>query len=249
MRELAVRPYLCEMKISAVALRRKCRSHCHRSVVLFILLFGMVFTIKFFITSKKPKESVAIPCIIPREQRQRLYPLLSTVSSLLSQLSVTHFLCFDSLWGVIQESGPLPWDAHAHLCALNEKVALHDEAELLRAFRRQGLALEYSSAEGQYIIRNSTVVMDELETPTVRIVLFEEDDRVHMLRRVGWRRRILPPDCDAHPSLQCFPPNLAAVPLPLKPFGPLTLPVPREDLDLLKFHYPETWWRPLQPQC
>lgn len=216
---------------------------------LLLCLLAIMLTVKTFMQGQNKEVDDQTSCIVPKEQRHELYHLLSTVSAILSKLAITHFLCFDSLWGAVQESGPLPWDAHAHLCALNEKVAVHDEAELLRAFRRRGLALEYSSAEGQYTIRNKSYVSEEFEAPTVRVVLFEEDERVLMLRRVGWRRRVLPPDCDAHPSLQCFPPNLAAVPLPTRPFGPLSMPAPREDIDLLKFHYPTTWWRPLQPNC
>lgn len=233
-------------------LRRRCRFWGRRRG-LIVLLAVMVCTVLAITYVRKIGEQRRgenqPPCIVTQEQRRGLYPLLAAVSSLLTRLSITHFLCFDSLWGAVQESGPLPWDPHAHLCALNERVSRHDEAELLRAFRHRGLALEYSSAEGQYIVRNSSSTLTTFEAPTVRVVLFEEDERVQMFRRVGWRRRLLPPDCDAHPTLQCFPPNLAASPLPSKPFGPLNLPAPREDIDLLKFHYPETWWRPLQPHC
>ncbi|KAK7081884.1 hypothetical protein SK128_025118 [Halocaridina rubra] len=239
------------MRVSIITLRRKCRSWGHQRglCVLSILVSLVILTIRYLTITERVEETDLNPCLVPKEQRRWLFHLLSTVSSLLSHLAITHFLCYDSLWGAVQESGPLPWDAHAHLCALNEKVAVHDEAELLRAFRRRGLALEYSSAEGQYTIKNSSAIPDKWEAPTIQIILFEEDDRVHMLRRVGWKRRVLPPDCDAHPSLQCFPPNLVALPLPERPFGPLTLPAPREDIDLLKFHYPDTWWRPLLPQC
>ncbi|MPC07883.1 hypothetical protein E2C01_000451 [Portunus trituberculatus] len=233
-------------------LRRRCRLW-GRKRGLAVLMVAMVGTalaatyLRHLAQQRGVKEQP--PCTVTQEQRRGLYLLLAAVSALLTRLSITHFLCFDSLWGAVHESGPLPWDPHAHLCALNEKVSRHEEAELLRAFRRRGLALEYSSAEGQYTIRNSSSALGTFEAPTVRVVLFEEDERVQMLRRVGWRRRLLPPDCDAHPSLQCFPPNLAASPLPIRPFGPLSLPAPREDIDLLKFHYPETWWRPLQPHC
>lgn len=233
-------------------LRRQCRLWGRRRglVVLLMVLVCMVFASSYVRRLRgQGRGNETPPCIVTQEQRHELYPLLAAVSSLLTRLSITHFLCFDSLWGAVQESGPLPWDPHAHLCALNEKVSRHDEAELLRAFRRRNLLLECSSAEGQYTVRNSSAARTTFEAPTVRVVLFEEDERVQMLRRVGWRRRLLPPDCDAHPSLQCFPPNLAAPPLPLRPFGPLSLPAPREDIDLLKFHYPETWWRPLQPHC
>lgn len=51
--------------------------------------------------------------------------------------------------------------------------------------------------------------------------------QVDASRRIGWKRRLLPPDCAMVPSLHCFPPSLVETPLPLKKFGDYMLPVPR----------------------
>uniref|UniRef100_A0A6V7JGT6 Uncharacterized protein n=1 Tax=Bracon brevicornis TaxID=1563983 RepID=A0A6V7JGT6_9HYME len=68
-----------------------------------------------------------------------------------------------------------------------------------------------------------------------------------MIRRVGWTRRVLPPDCELSPSLQCFPPQLVIPPLPAKQFGGHFMPVPREGIELQKYHYPKDWWLEMKP--
>lgn len=68
-----------------------------------------------------------------------------------------------------------------------------------------------------------------------------------MVRRVGWTRRVLPPDCELSPSLQCFPPQLVIAPLPAKRFGEHFVPVPREGIELQKYHYPNDWWLEIKP--
>lgn len=68
-----------------------------------------------------------------------------------------------------------------------------------------------------------------------------------MLHRVGWKRRLLPPDCDYSPTLDCFPARLALAPLPLKLFGTRAVPVPREEFEILKYHFPDNWWKEVKP--
>ncbi|KAF2355940.1 hypothetical protein FHG87_013303 [Trinorchestia longiramus] len=201
-------------------------------------------------TVQKPSQVPRNPdtgCLeVSNLQRKELFDLLAMTSRLLSQIHITHFLCYKSLWSAIQESGPFPWDANAHLCALNSPALSYDEPSLLRTFRKVNLELEYSSAEATYVISNTSLPSG---SPNVQITLFEEDPRVgvNMYRRVGWKRRLLPPNCDSHSSLQCFPGSLVSLPLPQRTFGPLTLPTPREDIDLLKYLYPDTWHKP--PAC
>ncbi|MCL4117247.1 UNVERIFIED_CONTAM: hypothetical protein GTU68_009958 [Idotea baltica] len=220
--------------------------HLRKTWVLAIILITFVFYV--FKNSGEDNLKVVHKCEVTSEQKLNLFNLLKRVSATLEKLKVSYFLCYISLWGAIQESGPLPWDTNAELCILSSNLLPYDEASIHRAFQRQELSLEYKSSEGEYIVKNSSVLY--AQAPQVKLILFEADSRVGgMFRRVGWKRRLLPPDCDAHPDLQCFPPHLINSPLPKKSFGPLNLPGPREDIDLLKFHYPDTWWKPLKPNC
>ena len=220
----------------------------HRYMMLLILAVTLLVLSSHILVKRYSKGNIKThPCEVSSEHRQQLFPLLDAVIKVWSHLGVSSFLCYNSLWGAIQESGPLPWDMNAQLCLINSELAKHDEVTLLREFRRQGMDLVYSSAEGEYTISNSS--NSENIQISILMILFEEDERLGMYRRVGWKRRLLPPDCDAHPTLQCFPPDLIRHPLPMRTFGPLLLPAPREDIDLLKFHYPNTWWKPLKPNC
>lgn len=64
-----------------------------------------------------------------------------------------------------------------------------------------------------------------------------------MYRRIGWKRRLLPPACENLQSLDCFPPRLIRPPLPMKEFSRALLPVPREGIELQKYHYKDNWWK------
>lgn len=84
--------------------------------------------------------------------------------------------------------------------------------------------------------------------PRVRLVVFADDKEIEetfepMHHRIGWKRRLLPPDCRLSPSLDCFPSRLAEPPLPLRLFGDVQLPAPREDIEILKYHFPNDWWK------
>ncbi len=74
---------------------------------------------------------------------------------------------------------------------------------------------------------SSTLVDPEISAmdPSFRgyaeLVVFARDkgvvvDGQEMYHRVGWKRRLLPADCEFSPELECFPARLATAPLPLR---------------------------------
>ncbi|XP_048510899.1 uncharacterized protein LOC105687470 isoform X2 [Athalia rosae] len=156
-------------------------------------------------------------CAVPEEFTEKLHDLSNRVHLVLAKLGIVHFLCFGGLWGQARIGRALPW---------------------------AGLAATYMHAAGIYRVQEQEVGED---APKVEIVVFEEDLTTQMVRRVGWTRRVLPPDCELSPSLQCFPPQLAISPLPMKKFGSHSLPVPREGIELQKYHYPDNWWLEIKP--
>lgn len=238
------------IKMAYLKMARKCR-HCssfwkYGIVLILILTSALVFLIR----NKKNSDKIlsnSESCEVTSEQKVHLFNLLKQVIAILNKLDVIYFLCYTSLWGAVQESGPLPWDRNADLCVLNTNLVTYDEASIHRIFQRQNLSLQYRSSEGEYIIKNAN---SNGENSHVKLTVFEADGRLNrMYRRVGWKRRLLPPDCDAHPDLQCFPAHLVGTPLPVKTFGPLSIPGPTEDMDFLKIQYPDTWWKPIKPIC
>nr|CAD7456366.1 unnamed protein product [Timema tahoe] len=174
-------------------------------------------------------------CPHPEQFQDQLHQLADKVNRVLSSLQLTHFLCYGSLWGQIRLSRSLPWEADVEFCLLNEELSLHDEVFLTRAFKKHKLDMKYNSAEGLYMITDP-----QFEGGNIQLIVFEEDTTINMLRRVGWKRRMLPPNCEEMTSLECFPPRLIARPLPLKEFGGYILPVPREGIEIQKYHYQQS---------
>lgn len=191
----------------------------------------------------------------------------------LDKLVVRHFLCYESLAKALRhaqlEEGAEPKarkkstlrlaDGCLNLCVLNEELMAHEEALVERRFRNAGITLKYQHGDGLYLLTPSTAIFrdafgdqtgdgdgllhPELFTLHARVHVFEVDPRTDEYRRVGWKRRLLPPTmCN---QLHCFPPGLVEAPLPVLklPGVGVAVSVPREGLEMLKYQFPESWWK------
>lgn len=185
-------------------------------------------------------------------------------------LEIRNFLCYETLWSALQRANEDKdklsrlklSNACFNLCVLNEDIIKHDELILFRRFRNMGITIQYIHSDGIYILRPTSKLISELKKtdqptdnvneadlhPTLftihaRIHVFEKDSQLEMYRRIGWRSRILPSTMCK--QLHCFPTSLVdgSDQLPKLEYLPsLLLNVPREGLELQKYHYPDTWW-------
>ncbi|GLH03037.1 Uncharacterized protein GBIM_08968 [Gryllus bimaculatus] len=212
-----------------------------RGLTLMCLVAGALLTWSVLRNSHATKFTQT--CHHPKAFQDALHELADRTHRVLSSLGLTHFLCYGALWGQIRLSRTLPWESDVEFCLLNEELARRDEVFLIRTFKKFGLELSYESSEGQYKVTDTKV-----PGGYVQLIVFEEDPLIKVLRRVGWKRRMLPPDCEAMPSLHCFPPHLAARPLPEREFGGYVMPVPREGIELQKYHYQDDWWKEITPK-
>ena len=216
------------------------------AVVLFVLLWTVFSGTTF--NGNDASRRVGHTCVLPEAYVSSLHDLVYRVHKTLDGLDLTHFLCYGSLFGQVRRSASLPWEKDAEFCVLNEEFSRYDENFLRKSFlASNGLEISYDSAEGIYVVTKADF------DGYVQLVVFADDKGVKtkdgdekMLHRVGWKRRLLPSDCDIR-QLECFPARLAASPLPLKLFGTEAVPVPREEFEILKFHFPDNWWREEKP--
>lgn len=225
-------------------------------------VMATVFTVICFMALRNTKDFTAT-CDMPEEYISELYELLYRTHDVLDQLRLTHFLCYGSLFGQVRHSETPSWERDGEFCVLNAELLQYDEVFLIRSFRKADLELTYDSSEGRYIVRTINPAPrirqetpDEAirpDTPEVQLIVFAADKEIksssfdEMLHRVGWKRRMLPPDCEYSQSLECFPKRLIDPPLELKPFGMKDLPVPHEDIEMLKYHFPDNWWIETKP--
>ncbi|KAF7391960.1 hypothetical protein HZH68_011503 [Vespula germanica] len=215
--------------------RRRFRITPLRAVAAFC------FMIVLFWYSLSRQEVPQQPCSVPEEYTEKLHELAYRTHLVLAKLGIVHFLCLGALWGQVRIGRALPWARKVELCLVD---TLRDDVIITKAFREVGLSATYLHAAGVYRVQEHEVGEN---SPKVEIVVFEEDAVTQMVRRVGWTRRVLPPDCEFSPSLQCFPPQLVIPPLPAKQFGGRLMPVPREGIELQKYHYPNDWWLEIKP--
>lgn len=89
-------------------------------------------------------------------------------------MSLTHFLCYGSLWGQIRLSRSLPWAVSSQFCVRNEELTPLDEVYIRRVFDKHGLQIQYNSAEGMY-----DVVDPFINGAFVVLYVFEEDNLVN----------------------------------------------------------------------
>ncbi|XP_029672695.1 uncharacterized protein LOC115241192 isoform X1 [Formica exsecta] len=215
--------------------RRRFRITPMRALAAFFLM------VVLFWYSLSRQEIPQQPCSVPEEFTEKLHDLAYRAHLVLSKLGIVHFLCLGGLWGQVRIGRALPWARKVELCLVD---TLRDDVLITKAFREDGLSATYLHAAGIYRIQEHEVGEN---APKVEVVVFEEDAVTQMVRRVGWTRRVLPPDCEFSPSLQCFPPQLVIPPLPAKQFGSRLMPVPREGIELQKYHYPNDWWLEIKP--
>lgn len=97
------------------------------------------------------------------------------VHHVLSTLSITHFICYGSLWGQIRISRSLPWEVSSQFCLRNEELIPLDEVYIIRAFDKHGLEIKYNSAEGIY-----NVIDPYINGAFVELYVFEEDKLVRL---------------------------------------------------------------------
>lgn len=213
------------MKVSIMSIWQK-RRVC--TVLIIVIILYLLFSEKDHRT-----------CNMSPEMTQSLHYQAEAVSKVLQMLNLNYFLCYGSLWGALYIQNILPWDTNVDFCVRNEEIMKHDESHLLRLFGQHGMDIEYNNKDGIYEVYNRSSKLGH-----AHVIVFESDLRTGHMRRVGWKNRITPPDmCEA---LHCFPPNLVEPPLPRIKYGNLEVPAPHEEIELLKYLYPNDWWKELK---
>ncbi|RWS11576.1 uncharacterized protein B4U79_12499 [Dinothrombium tinctorium] len=215
-----------------------------RSRLLLALITFAVFVLIFRLTLNSRDESghkKEIVCHHSPDSRSKLFELLYRTKKALDSLRVSYFLCYNSLWGALKKKEAFPWLPYVELCLLNEEISNFDETFVFRTFKREGLLIEYSSSDGVY-----TVTTFNGSDPFAKLIIFEENQVINQYRRVGWKNRLIPPDSCS--LIHCFPPRLIEKPLETVTFMGVELPVPREEIEILKYLFPNDWWKDLEPE-
>eukprot|EP00092_Neocalanus_flemingeri_P002572 GFUD01002754.1.p1 GENE.GFUD01002754.1~~GFUD01002754.1.p1 ORF type:complete len:227 (-),score=43.99 GFUD01002754.1:61-741(-) len=218
------------------------------SRVIYLLCFSILFYLVFKIFASET--GVIKNCDISHEYLESLDETLARVHTVLEKLSLTHALCYESLVGQVRLGRNSPWEESGYFCVINEEIIKYDENFIGNTFHRADLSIAYDSAEGRYLVSRS----DRKDAVIVKLIVFSQEKELQEVmertyHRIGWKRRILPPNCQYSPSLDCFPARLLDKPLTKVKFGRAgMIPVPNEQFEILKYHFPDTWWKDNKPK-
>jgi len=211
---------------------------------LGLLTLLYLFVIIFVSENEKTKR-----CDLSHEYQETLEETIGKVHKVLKKIGVTHLLCYDTLVGQIRLGRNLPWEDSGYFCVFNEDLLKFDESYIGKEFQKADLKIHYDSADGRYLVTRP----DKKVAGMVKLVVFSKEGELQDVieptyYRIGWKRSLLPPNCDYSPSLQCFPARLVDSPLKMVKFGSLgKIPAPHEHFEILKYHFPDSWWKDPKP--
>lgn len=117
-------------QVRAIRYRRHKRMLGYVLFVLIVCLYTIVLWHKLG-GSAEDRDS-PIKCYQGEEELVWFEQLAIRTKDSLETLKVTHFLCYDSLWGALKHSGPLPWQRNLDFCALNEDLSSNDEGFIVK---------------------------------------------------------------------------------------------------------------------
>lgn len=175
------------------------------------------------------------PCQTPENLITDMTELAFRIHNTFVKLNIPHFLCYGTLWGVVRTGSILPWDNNVDFCVLDEDISKVDEGFLYTSFQRSQLSISYDTRHGVYNIRYKSAE----GAVTVFQRFFDQ------MQRAGWEIRLLP---FMYKYQDEFPSRLVEKPFPTKKFLGAEFPVPREDIELLKYLYPDDWWKEIKPK-
>lgn len=154
------------------------------------------------------------------------------IHTILDRLNIKHFLCYNALWGQIRYRRMFHWQSQIEICVVR-KDANHFNG-LEEVFQDEDIDIIYKSRKAEFLLNTEHI------RGQVNLILFQLDEDSSSYYRPGWQYSVVPADV--------FPANLInSKELPLKPFGGYQLPVPLHDVEIQKYHFPDTWWKAEDP--
>ena len=142
---------------------------------------------------------------------------------------------FCSLWGALRYNNPLPWDTDFDFCLLHDELSRTDDRKVFQTFKKYGIDIFYRPWFGAYRVTNATARGD--------LMIFKNFSGV--MNRVGFESFAFYVNYE---HFHQFPARLIEKPLPEQHFAGITIPVPREGIEIQKYHYPRDWWMESKPK-
>ncbi|KAI5709803.1 hypothetical protein M8J76_009653 [Diaphorina citri] len=204
-----------------------------QSNLCYIILLLILFYVWSSIRSAH-EQSLTCTTMSEDTYQTDMHRFVNKVHLILDKLRITHFLCYNALWGQIRYKRMFLWQREIEMCIVRKSE--HSLTGLEEIFQYADIDIIYRGRRAEYLLNT------EYLRGRVNLIVFQLDPISSTYFRPGWQYRVVPGEM--------FPSYLLgneSHSLPLKPFGPYHLPVPLHDMEIQKYHFPDTWWKGEDP--
>uniref|UniRef100_A0A8D8QTI9 Uncharacterized protein n=1 Tax=Cacopsylla melanoneura TaxID=428564 RepID=A0A8D8QTI9_9HEMI len=203
--------------------RRRCCSRWRQSNSMYIALLLILFYTWYCVRSAHEKSPPCTTELTEETYASDMHRFAYKVHGVLDKAHIRHFLCYNALWGQIRYRRIIPWQRELEICVVCNRQNLEGLEE---TFQNADIDIVYRARRAEY-----AVTADYLKG-YVKLIVFQHDPVSQTYFRPGWMYRITPGET--------FPSYLLNGSLPLKPFGPGVMPVPLYDIEIQKYHFPDS---------
>ncbi|KAK0056686.1 hypothetical protein Bpfe_013904 [Biomphalaria pfeifferi] len=211
-----------------------------KAVYIVFIFFILTLYLMFIVINDRfmhhiPWYERSAPCQTPKSTLDLMVNLTFTVSDVLTKYGVNYVMCYGTLWGALRYGTILPWDNNVDFCALTSEIHKIDLLTLRKHLEPEGVTVVRNYRRGTYTITKGPA---EVVINVFYVTPFGE------VLQDGFENRFLWFFQDSPLS---FPQRLMALPFKTMPFHNRPLPVPHDDLEMLKYLYKDDWWIEKKP--
>ena len=177
---------------------------------------------------------------LSKVQMQQLLEFTYKIHRLLDGMGLKHWLMYGSLLGALRGNTPIIWDDDSDFGLDGDgRLSKLSKTEFFEKIK----AVPGVKAIGDHWSRENLVqIYDKNSEFKVDMIIFHKSgDRV---TRRGWLTWLFYFQYETYHS---FPAKLVEQPLPKTRFGFFNISVPRDGNEILKYIYPNDWWRVVKP--
>ncbi|XP_041354157.1 uncharacterized protein LOC121371988 [Gigantopelta aegis] len=235
---------LCFLKMSSTTvfltvMYQMCRMSWRRACCLFSLLtcFFLLMLVAFLGLKIPSAQWYHFPaaCRTPDSILKDMKVLVFKINEALSELQISHAICYGTLWGTLRNGELLPWDNNVDFCVNWADINKVDSDHITEIFNQKQLSISYVPRLGHYEVKYGSA--DGYVTVFSGMFYGE-------MYRTGWLYNLL---WWFQSKPISFPTNLLEAPLPTKKLYGHDVPVPKESIEILKYLYPDDWWLEVRP--
>ncbi|BFZ09609.1 hypothetical protein BsWGS_12648 [Bradybaena similaris] len=212
-----------------LALRMSRKTTVVLLLCLFMSLYAMLSLVSKHFLQHDPWYKHPAPCVTPKYIMDEMVMMTFAVSNILTKLNISHALCYGTLWGALRYGRTLPWDNNVNFCVLKTEIQKVSWEWLQETFQANHMGVTYNLRQGEYLISRGPA--------QAVITVFYQSHSEARLDGLGHK---LLGFFYKHPV--SFPSRLLKAPFSKIVFHGKAMPIPHEDVQILKHLYPEDWW-------